>query len=238
MRMPASFRLMPERIRTRETSTAIPRCTAWLRMSIEPETRNSNAAQIGIVHRLSMLSASPRTPNSRPPRMTKKNGRWKTTRSRRDSTRIRPPRDAVAIGTLLQCVAVPRSMAEQARRIESRSGFCRGSPGTGSNSRPAGRKRAPPPCSPPGAASKTCVGPTSSNEGLAAPQPHDQKWDASTLRAEVDNAGRGDLYVRQRMIGISHAMIEKLPREAKQGFRMRRIFGDIPRLAFAGFHVE
>ena len=72
MRMPASFRLMPERIRTRETATATPRCTAWLRMSIEPETRNSNAAQIRIVHRLSMLSASPRTSNSRPPRMTKK----------------------------------------------------------------------------------------------------------------------------------------------------------------------
>ena len=65
-----------------------------------------------------------------------------------------------------------------------------------------------------------------------------KKWDASALRAEVDDAGRGDLHVRKRVIGISHAMIEKLPRKAKQGFRMRRIVGDIPLLAFAGFHVE
>ena len=51
---------------------------------------------------------------------------------------------------------------------------------TGSNSREAaGRKRAPTPCPPSDAASKTCVGPTSSIGGLAAPQPPNQrKWTA------------------------------------------------------------
>ena len=68
------------------------------------------------------------------------------------------------------------------------------SSGTDSNSwGAAGRKRAPTPCSPSDAASKTCVGPTFSNGGLVASQPHDQKkWTAppknhSILYADRDN---------------------------------------------------
>ena len=55
------------------------------------------------------------------------------------------------------------------RQVESASGT---SSGTDSKRRgAAGRKRAPPPRSPPDAASKTCVGPTFSIGGLVVQQP-------------------------------------------------------------------
>ena len=61
----------------------------------------------------------------------------------------------------------------------------------------AGRKRAPTPCSPPYAASKTCVGPTSSIGGLAAPQPPDQKWDAPVFLRFLCNEAKNMLAAKK-----------------------------------------
>ena len=87
----------------------------------------------------------------------------------------------------------PASPAARPTRTEcaatsAASADCRSDPAwwktlASTSSRSAGRKRVPTPCSPPYAALKTCVDPTSSIGELFAPQPPDQKMGCTRVLA-------------------------------------------------------
>ena len=116
----------------------------------------------------------------------------------------------------------PASPAARPARTEctatsAASADCRSDPAwwktsASTSSGTTGRKRAPTPCSPPYAASKTCVGPTSSIGGLVAPQPPAQKWDAPGFLRLLCNEAKNMLAAKKIVISHSPDVLRRMER--------------------------